>query len=276
MSATDLQSKTAGASNGLRLGFLDSVRGLMAVWVMLGHISTAVGATLPIIKLHPTGVDIFIILSGFLMVYNYNLRCSAEPWESFSTWRSFWIRRFFRIAPVYYVCFTAVWLLGPLYIQWQHSLAVQYQHPWMIDPLSPSSPVSWNSSISSLLAHLTFLFGVIPSLTVTSPLPDWSLGLEMQYYAVFPLVMLLWKRGKWLPLAVGIYAVGYLSKHLLGLGMGEGGSVGILTYTFPMASFLGFKISVFLIGMLLAEAVFRVRNEETEQAAILMGLAGVI
>ncbi len=63
----------------------------MAVWVMFGHIATAVGATIPLIKDHPTGVDVFMILSGFLMVYNYNLCRSAEPWEEAKTWRRFWI-----------------------------------------------------------------------------------------------------------------------------------------------------------------------------------------
>ena len=210
------------------------------------------------------------------MVYNYNLRRSVEPWEEVSTWRRFWVRRFFRIAPVYYVCLITIMLFGTLYLQWQHSLAIRFHDEWMIDPLAADSKAIWRFDLKTFAAHATFLFGIFPSQAVTSPLPDWSLGLEAQYYAIFPLAMLFWKRGKWLIIAVLTYMVALICRRLFGLGMGEGATVGLLPWNYPMPSFLGFKIGTFLVGMLLAEAVCKFQKSEPDQSVILLILAGAI
>ncbi|CAH2786711.1 MAG: Acyltransferase 3 [uncultured Caballeronia sp.] len=45
--------------------------------------------------------------------------------------------------------------------------------------------------MSNVVTHLTYTFGMFPRYAFNTPLPDWSIGLEMQFYAVFPLLMLL-------------------------------------------------------------------------------------
>ncbi len=146
----------------------------------------------------------------------------------------------------------------------------------MIDPLAPDSKVAWSFGLTAFLSHVTFLFGLFPSQAVTSPLPDWSLGLEAQYYAIFPLIMLLWKRGAVLLFTISTYVVALICKRLFGLGMGEGATEGLLHYTFPMATLLGLKITTFLVGMLLAEAMFKLKESESYEASILLVLAGSI
>jgi len=65
-----------------RIGCLDGLRGLAALWVLLGHSLQLTGWHLPILSSPDLGVDLFIMLSGFLMVFHYRLRESANPWEA--------------------------------------------------------------------------------------------------------------------------------------------------------------------------------------------------
>jgi len=83
------------------VGFLDGLRGLLALWVLTYHLSMTVLA-----KPTPWGngavaVDIFMLLSGFLMAYHWELRKDRFT-SFFSQTIDFWIRRFFRITPVYW------------------------------------------------------------------------------------------------------------------------------------------------------------------------------
>jgi len=85
-----------------RLPILDGIRGYAALWVLLGHCSNLSGLNLPLLNRPQMAVDVFMIMSGFLMTQHYFLRQDREPWESPRTWMKFWVRRFFRIAPLYY------------------------------------------------------------------------------------------------------------------------------------------------------------------------------
>jgi len=81
-----------------RIGSLDGLRGIAALWVLIGHAMLLTGWHLPLIGDPDLGVDLFIMLSGFLMVFHYQLRQEKEPWSEISTWSNFWTRRFFRIS----------------------------------------------------------------------------------------------------------------------------------------------------------------------------------
>ncbi len=58
-------------------------------------------------------MDLFILLSGFLMVFQYRLRAGAEDWSAPGTWAAFWARRFFRLAPLFYVALAVALIAGP-------------------------------------------------------------------------------------------------------------------------------------------------------------------
>src|SRR3546814_5326526 len=57
--------------------------------------------------------DLFILLSGFLMMFQYRLRAGREDWNAPGTWTAFWTRRFFRLAPLFYVTLAAALIAGP-------------------------------------------------------------------------------------------------------------------------------------------------------------------
>jgi peptidoglycan/LPS O-acetylase OafA/YrhL len=97
---------------GSRIGSLDGLRGSAALWFLLGHACQLSGAHIPIVSQPDLGVDLFIVLSGFLMAYQFTVRQEREPWSEAGSWLKFWTRRFFRIAPLYYILLIVSLLLG--------------------------------------------------------------------------------------------------------------------------------------------------------------------
>ncbi|WP_042776853.1 acyltransferase family protein, partial [Sinorhizobium fredii] len=219
-----------------RIDCLDGLRGLASLWVMIGHALLLTGWRLPVLSEPDLGVDLFIMLSGFLMVFHYQLRAGKEPWDLTSTWVSFWIRRFLRIAPLYYLLLAIAFILG----------AWLFESRMVIDAFlgrTPQAPQRYlDNGLTNGLMHVSFLFGLSPDYAYRTPLPDWSIGLEMQFYAAFPFIMLLLKKAGWLKgaLFTAIIAAGIVSAaNLLGIH-------------FPMPAFLPLKMHIFLCGMLLA------------------------
>jgi peptidoglycan/LPS O-acetylase OafA/YrhL len=215
----------------LHIGSLDGLRGLCALWVVLGHALSMTGPNPVFLRPleHPLlGVDIFIVLSGFLMLSHYRERQNVEPWRAPVTWLRFWIRRAFRIAPLYYAALLLVLVFRPqILAAWDQSRA---DLDYIV--LSPQT----------VIQHLTFVFGMLPGTYWSRPLPDWSLSLEMQFYAVFPFIALLWARAGAL-LTTACLVVGCLILTQLQSGYFS---------AFELPSALPAKLHVFLAGMLLA------------------------
>ncbi|WP_331376567.1 acyltransferase family protein [Sinorhizobium chiapasense] len=241
----------------IRIDCLDGLRGLASLWVMIGHALLLTGWRLPILSEPDLGVDLFIMLSGFLMVFHYQLRAAKEPWELTSTWGSFWIRRFLRIAPLYYVLLAVAFALG----------AWLFESRMVIDAFlgrTPQAPHRYlDNGLTNGLMHASFLFGLSPDYAYRTPLPDWSIGLEMQFYAAFPFIMLLLKKGGWLKgaLVTAIIALAIVS------------TLSLLGVHFPMPAFLPLKMHIFLCGMLLALGLQADRSKAVLHGGAAMALA---
>jgi peptidoglycan/LPS O-acetylase OafA/YrhL len=232
-----------GRAAETHIAWLDGLRGFAALWVLLSHVQILVGLKpIPVLSWGGLAVDLFMLLSGFLMAHHYLQRAATEPWQQPSTALFFWVRRFFRIAPLYYLLLIAALALGP----WlgEHRTSIANAWPWTATPLERYN----DQSLDNLLMHLSFLFGSIPFYAFRTALPDWSIGLEMQFYLAFPLLMLL---VAWLgPVRAGLLsilacmALRWLFPNLM--------------HAFAMPSFLPLKLYVFFIGIWLA--VGRQRN----------------
>ena len=223
-----------------QLAFLDGLRGFASLWVLVGHAMFMTGYRIGIIAQPDLAVELFIIISGFLMTYHYQVREAREPWTDADTWKIFWIRRFFRIAPLYYVCLAAAMLLGPWL--WQQRLDAVSIMPGGVEETMRYSARYLDQSLTNILLHVSFLFGMTWTHNFQTPLPDWSIGLEMQYYAVFPFLMIValkLGRAAGMALLVGAMAV-------LGLLLDRNGFV-IGAY-----SILATKFHLFAAGMLIA------------------------
>lgn len=217
--------------------WLDGLRGGAALWVVVSHISILTG--LPAIAVLSWGglaVDLFMMLSGFLMVHHYILRQHTAPWHRAQTATDFWQRRFFRIAPLYYVLLIVALLLGPHLGAYRDMIAAVW-------PKTATSPARYlDQSLINAVAHVSFGFGLLPDYAFRTALPDWSIGLEMQFYLVFPLLMITLARlGVWRA-ALGIAALCFTALWLW---------PGFFA-RFEMPAFLPLRLHVFFIGMLIA------------------------
>jgi len=217
---------------------LDGLRGLAALWVLVGHAMLLSGWLVPLISRPGLAVDLFILLSGFLMVFHYELREASEPWDRPSTWAIFWTRRFFRIAPLYYLVLALALGVGPWIGDARADIAAMLGN-------APTPPERYvDRSLGNIATHLTFVFGQMPHYAFRTALPDWSIGLEMSFYAFFPFIMLLARRAT-LPLTA--LALTALSIAILKLAPDY-------VAAFEQPAFLPLKLNVFLAGMLIAGA----------------------
>ncbi|MET0267788.1 MAG: acyltransferase [Duganella sp.] len=236
------------------LPWLDGLRGLAALWVLLHHIQILVGAPhVAVVSWGELAVDLFMLMSGFLMAHHYIARKNSEPWNHSGTVLQFWLRRFFRIAPLYYLALLAALLLGPQMGQFRAEIASVW--PW-----TSSAPERYlDQSLENILMHVSFLFGFSPYYAFRTALPDWSIGLEMQFYLFFPFIMLLMARLSPL-VATGVMVAIYMAARLLFRDFIHG---------FPMPAFLLLKLYVFLIGIWIAQA----RAERSMLRGLLAGVA---
>ena len=98
-----------------RLNWLQSLRGISVVAVMLHHLTSANDAyfknngSVNFLYFGHCGVDIFFVISGFIMYHLYH-----RDWSRPEQFTSFIIRRFTRIYPIYWIITTAVLALALL------------------------------------------------------------------------------------------------------------------------------------------------------------------
>jgi peptidoglycan/LPS O-acetylase OafA/YrhL len=227
----------------------------MALYVLVCHCAKATGFNLKPLPGAGHAVDIFMMLSGLLIALNFHEREKYEPWDKSKTIYIFYIRRFFRIAPLYYFFLFFAFLFLDSFFAISNIQPGQNVTSWTAES---TKHISTNLEIRILL-HLTFLFGLFPSFIQDSILPDWSIALEMQFYFLFPFLMLIFKKiGYFIP--IFLFTILYLTAPFL---FGNYNSPGILLH-FGQPSFLPLKINVFLIGVLLGKAKYfmNVKNEE--------------
>jgi peptidoglycan/LPS O-acetylase OafA/YrhL len=164
-----------------RVESLDYLRGLMAISVVIYHYSSWSTATLGgeylFGKLGIYAVSIFYILSGLSLTIVYQNKITH-----FSDIISFFIKRLFRIFPLF-------WLVVTVFILIKVAASVLGNEEFSIP-------------LYKIFLNYTLLFGFIePSAYLTTG--AWSIGNEMVFYAIFPIVFILSSKYPWvLPLTI--------------------------------------------------------------------------
>ncbi len=222
-----------------RLEPLDGLRGLAALWVFAGHAVGMSGAIVPVLGRPLLAVDLFMMLSGALMVYQTGVREANEPLTAPSTWVRFWLRRFFRIAPVFYLAFAVAMIMGPWQGEFRQAIAAANERAFDWARYNDQSP-------TNLFLHLSFIFGLVPAYADRSPLPDWSISLEMQFYLVFPFILLLLRRIGFIAGSVVLLA----GVGLLWLLVGDW----MAAFSPSRPAALPLRLNIFLAGMLVMRA----------------------
>lgn len=157
---------------------LTGVRGLAAVWVVLFHIQlfgAELGvkplAGLPILRSGWTGVDLFFVLSGFVLMLVHEQDFSRLRWAPLA--RFAWLR-FFRVYPLASVVLLLILLLTLL----DPAFARAYRH----------SGVPPNFTVSSFFRTLSLATRWWSPTDGDWNQPVWSLSVEILGYAAFPFV----------------------------------------------------------------------------------------
>jgi peptidoglycan/LPS O-acetylase OafA/YrhL len=229
-----------------------ALRATAALWVLVAHCMIWggwYGVPLPSAKF---AVDLFMMISGFLMVSQADGRAASEPLiGTRNRWR-FWTRRYFRIAPAYYLALGLSVVSAPLLLGGYQALQDLNPGFWKFQQIYKPSAIDY--SAENILLHASFLFGMLPEWSATTMLPDWSLGLEMQFYVAFPFLLMVFNR--WgLAGVAGMAAAAILASSYVG--------------GFPEQTLLVFKLNQFLAGML----IFRARDFRT--CLLVIALAGL-
>ena len=244
-------SAATTSSGQLRIGSLDGVRALLALWVVFGHLAGTVGAHVPLIDNPAVAVDLFMVLSGFFIAATYASLSAQHP--PATAMRYFWIRRVMRIWPVYAVLLTIAYVfLVPL-----HELRLEQLRAFT--PTGASFTASDPAPITlwGALTHYSMLFGLMPSQATATALPDWSLSLEFQFYLVFPLLAVALRRHP-LVLCFGAAVMAFVAPPLFGFYL----TPGSLAH-FRQPAFLPYRLHFFLLGAL-AYAMFKRHREAAD------------
>lgn len=190
------------------LGFLDGLRGLAALYVMLFHAYSHVSGCIPLHSQLPLltcgdpqyAVCVFIVLSGYCLMLPV-VRSANESLPGGVV--AYIKRRARRILPPYYAAF-ALALIPLTALQ-----LPKYLHHRPID-----HPVT----AAQIISHLLLIHNLNSAWTNTIDSPMWSLPTEWQAYFLLPLIFLpVWRRyGNVAVICVGFF-VGLAPYYLLHL-----------------------------------------------------------
>ncbi|MEX5633590.1 acyltransferase family protein [Parafrankia sp. FMc2] len=152
----------AGGGPGGHNPALDGLRAIAVLTVFFHHMDLVPGGYL--------GVDLFLVLSGFLITGLLLAERDREGWISL---RAFWARRAFRLLPAFYIFVAAgiplVLIVKGADDQWQflrNALAAVFYVANIQRTLNPPDSGAW--------------FGHV-----------WTLSLEEQFYLVWPVALVL-------------------------------------------------------------------------------------
>jgi len=164
-----------------RIPELDGLRGIAIGMVLVYHFflipvvqrpGTPLAYALVPGRLAWSGVDLFFVLSGFLIG---GILLDAK--RSTNYFQVFYLRRFFRIVPAYLVLLGIVFLITRMV-----GIGAAPRFAWMVE--GKSAPLPW---ISQLLFLQNFWMAVSNSMGAVGV--TWSLAVEEQFYVTLPLLI---------------------------------------------------------------------------------------
>jgi peptidoglycan/LPS O-acetylase OafA/YrhL len=158
---------------------LTGLRAFAALNIVFFHFGNPkwFGPLAPIVDNGFTSVSFFLLLSGFVLAYNYSDKAQKGQLST----RNFWVARVSRLYPIY--LFALLMSVGMLMDEWHARTHAQFTWgvlltPFLLQAWSPWLSTFWNT-------------------------PAWTMCTEAFFYLIFP-VVILWKRPKSVGALVGI------------------------------------------------------------------------
>jgi peptidoglycan/LPS O-acetylase OafA/YrhL len=245
------------AARGRLLAPVNGLRGLAIAAVMTQHVLTGVftpGAltiniagfaisALPLVTNGWTGVNLFFILSGFVLYLP--LANQDQPMESAGERLNFYYRRCRRLLPMFYIAVVATWLLA----------------------MARGEP----TSVGELLSVTSFAYVFTPEHFGPSfNIALWSIGLEVGFSLLFPL-LILWVR-RWniwrVAITIAVLALVMRTAGILRAPLLQGPSLN--------SDAIVCRIDEFVFGMALAWAYVRGMLPRRGGGLALFGAAFVV
>jgi len=215
-----------------RIAFLDGLRAVAALLVFVLHSAGAAAPDLLRLGLARNGVTIFFVVSAFSLC----LSLARESERGQIKWGAYFIRRFFRIAPLYYAALLVV----------------------AMDRPTPGIGVS-------LLAHLTFANLVATQYANDLLSVEWTIVVEWSFYLALPVLFLTCRRPLAL-LGLAIFSV-LLWARFYRIVTGLGGSISLWYPTLPA------HLYAFVAGIV---AFWLVSNYKPPPVLVRAGLLAVV
>lgn len=203
------------AEQRLRLHFLDGLRGLASLYVVIVHIQRYMGEQMPVflqfigktLRYGNFAVAIFIVLSGYVLMLpvarSQNGYFPGGLWDYIQ-------RRSRRILPPYYAALffsllTAVIILGFIHFfnfKWHESPEYGEFHPFF-------SPID-------VMTHLLLIHNLSRDTLGSINAPMWTVASEWQIYFLFPLLLLpIWRRFGLFTVVISAFLISLAPFYLL-------------------------------------------------------------
>jgi len=150
----------------VRLDFLDSLRCFAIIYVIISHLilipqpNLAIPAWIApfLINGGDAGVSLFFVLSAFSLSYAMDQRSKEKR-----LLRNFYIRRFFRIAPLFYILMVIYWI--------RDAVVFNVLHP-----------------VWEILINASLLFNLAPCCITGFVWASWTVGVIALLYLIFPAI----------------------------------------------------------------------------------------
>lgn len=169
---------------------LDGIRGFAVLFVVIHHIFLGISdfVVLPetIKAIAVSGVDLFFVLSGFLIG-----GIIIDEHKSRFFWKSFMLRRVGRIFPVYFLVISTFVIAMGL-----------FQHEWFLDKYLFVDPLP----VAPYFVFLQSYFQGIANISGPKWVAmTWTLSVEEQFYLVLPFIAILFsKKGIYIAIFIAI------------------------------------------------------------------------
>lgn len=159
-----------------KLAHIDILRAVAIILVVICHVSQSQKELGKYVMLAfdfgKIGVQLFFVLSAYTLCLSMKSRNDTHPIGDF------YIRRYFRIAPLYYIGII-IYLVYNRYLFYnQITIGDTYQ-----------SYTTFN-----ILCNILFIHGLVPSANNTIVAGGWSIGTEMLFYLFFPLFFMIYDK----------------------------------------------------------------------------------
>lgn len=230
-----------------RLDYMNVARGFAILMVIFVHTAQAIPGlsfyTSVVSQYGQFGVQLFFVASAYTLSLSSEARSNDSKPLLF-----FYIRRFFRIAPLYYVASFVYFLFFTL------------KKFYLEGTVSSFEPYTF----FNVMANVLLIHGFVPSANNNIVPGGWSIGTEMAFYWIFPFLFAFLKSGMVgsLKKVVAVIMFSFFINIIFQLFASRYTSIGLDKSDFFYFNIVN-QIPTFLFGILI---YFFCRNEKEKEA----------